>query len=182
MDALIEALRGGKVTEVRRAIRADPPAARRPQAMVEAGRLGFRAALKLFAHGGGDVNAVWRGYRAVHSLIQERPPDASPPERIAGLDWLLANGVDPELTGAWPPARAIVVAGMTGEPAVVDRLRKVSRMDGFAAAALGDVKGVRKALAARREFAVERDAGFHTALQCAAGSRMAAGWLKQERR
>jgi len=45
-------------------------------------------------------------------------------------------------------------------------------VDGFAGAALGDRKLVAKTLAARPEFARERDHGGLTALQCAAGSRL----------
>jgi ankyrin repeat protein len=93
---------------------------------------------------------------------------------LACLDWLLANGADPELTGAWPPARAIIVAAFMGRPECVQRLRKAgAKVDGFAAAALGERKLVEKVLRERPDFVQERDRGGLTALQCAAGSEIA---------
>jgi ankyrin repeat protein len=95
------------------------------------------------------------------------------PQRLACLEWLLAHGADPELTGAWPPARALIVAAFAGEPAYVKVLRAAgARVDGFTGAALGDAKLVSKTLAAHPEFARERDSGALTALQCATGSRL----------
>jgi ankyrin repeat protein len=65
------------------------------------------------------------------------------------------------------------VAAFVGSPEYVAVLRKGgAKMDGFAAAALGDVKGVEKALAAHSDFATARDHGVLMALHCAAGSRM----------
>jgi ankyrin repeat protein len=91
---------------------------------------------------------------------------------LACLEWLLDQGADPEQLGAWPPARAIIIAAFVGAPEYVKRLRKAgARMDGFAGAALGDEKLLKKTLRAHPEFARERDAGGLTALQCAAGSR-----------
>ncbi len=94
-------------------------------------------------------------------------------DRLPSLEWLLENGADPEQLAAWPPARAIVIAGFVGEREYVTRLKKAgARMDGFAGAALGDRKLVEKALK-QPEFAKARDHGGLTALQCAAASRMA---------
>jgi ankyrin repeat protein len=87
---------------------------------------------------------------------------------------MLANGADPEQLGAWPSARAVVIAAFGGRSEYVKRLRKAgAKIDGFTGAALGDRKAVQKALAARAGFALERDGGLLTALQCAAGSRLA---------
>jgi len=176
MGDLIQLLRAGKIGEFRAAVKADGKAARHPRAVVEAGRLAFQPALAALKSAGADLNAAWRNYRPVHSLLQEDPhiragkPD---PERVACLEWLLANGADPEQVAAWPSARAIVVAAFVGSPEYVAVLRQGgAKMDGFALAALGDVKRVEKGLAARPEFARERDHGGLTALQCAAGSRM----------
>jgi ankyrin repeat protein len=173
MDRLIEALRSGNLASVRVAVKADPKAARSGRAMVEAGRLAFKTALEVLLKSGGDLNAIHRGYRALHSLIQERPHGGTKasPERLACLEWMLARGADPDLPAAWPPARAILVAAFMGEPEFVKRLKK-AKTDGFVYAALGDLKGVRKVLAARPAFVNERDIGGLTALQCAAASRM----------
>jgi ankyrin repeat protein len=175
-DALIEAIRSGKIRAVREALSADPQAARHPKPIVEAGRRAFEAALALLFTNGADLNAAWKNYRPLHSLLQEEPytPGASPtPERLACLDWLLANGADPELTGAWPPARAIVVAAFMGQPEYIERLRRAgARIDGFAAAALGDLDLLRQTLREQPSFATARDTGGLTALQCAAGSKM----------
>lgn len=174
-DDLIVALRSGKLAAVRDAIKADPAKARHPRAVVEAGRLAFQKAFELLKKNGADLNAIFRGYRPLHSLLQEdahKPAGKPSPERLACLDWLLANGADPEQLGAWPAARAIVIAAFVGEPEFAKRLKKAgAKIDGFAGAALGDRKLVEKALQKDAGFAQARDHGGLTALQCAAGSR-----------
>jgi ankyrin repeat protein len=122
---------------------------------------------------GADLNAAWRGYRPLHNLIQTHPHDAgqeATQERLGCLDWMLEHGADPEQTGGWPAARAVIIAAFSGQPEYVKRLRRKS--DPFAAAALADKKSVEAALRKRPDFARERDMGSLTALQCAAGSRM----------
>ena len=50
-------------------------------------------------------------------MLQEEPHvDSRKPSagRLASLEWLLEHGADPELRGAWPSARAIVIAGFAG--------------------------------------------------------------------
>jgi len=177
MNDLIQALRAGKLAEVRAAVHADPKVARQARLVVEAGRLAMQPALALLKKAGADLNASWRNYRPLHSLLQEDPHAAAgkpAPVRLACLEWLLANGADPELLGAWPSARAIIVAAFIGSPEYVKALRQGgAKMNGFAGAALGDRKLVEKTLRERPEFARDRDHGGLTALQCAAGSRMA---------
>jgi len=164
---LIEALRAGDLARVRLAIRSDPQAAPRPRAICEAGGLAFQPAIELLVKHGADLNAAWRGYRPLHNLIQSGKPS---PERLRCLEWMLEHGADPEQTGAWPPARAVILAAFAGQPDYVKRLRKPG--DAFAAAALADQKLVQAALRKRPDFARARDSGSLTALQCAAGSRM----------
>ena len=171
--ALIDALRSGDIARVRASIKADPASACGSQAICLSAGLGFQAALKLLVKHGADLNAVWRGYRPLHSLIQEEAhggvqgPTA---ERLRCLEWMLERGADPEQPGAWPPARAVITAAFSGQPEYVKRLRR--KDDAFAAAALADRKLVEATLRKRPDFARERDAGGVTALQCAAGSRM----------
>jgi len=176
MNALIQALREGKLDAVRAAIGADPEVARQGRAVVAAGGRAMQPALALLKKAGADLNASWRNYRALHALLQEEPHAAAgkpAPARLACLEWLLDNGADPELLGAWPSARAIIVAAFVGSPEYVKVLRKGgAKVDGFAGAALGDRKLVEKTLRARPDFARDRDHGGLTALQCAAGSRM----------
>src|SRR6185369_12001154 len=106
--------------------------------VVECGRVAWLPGFKLLHSRGGDLNAMVRGYRALHSLLQEDAHQAMlepPAERLECLEWLLANGADPEQLGAWPPARAIIVAAFVGAPAFVERLRKGGAVvDDFAAA------------------------------------------------
>ena len=172
---IIQALRSGKLAGVRAAIQADPERARSPRAVVEAGRLAFQKAFDLLVRNGADLNAIWRGYRPLHSLLQEDPHAAAgkpSAQRLACLDWLLSHGADPEQPGAWPPARAIIIAAFVGQPEYVKRLEKAdARIDGFAAAALGRKSLIERTLRKRPDFARDRDAGGLTALQCAAGSR-----------
>ena len=164
------------MTAVRAALKTDPEAAKNPRAIGQAAGAAFLAGLQLLHKNGADLNAVWRNYRPLHNLMQSEPHAASAkpePERLACLEWLLEHGANPELTGAWPPARAIVIAAFVGEPEYVKRLREAgARIDGFAGAALGDCKVVEQALRERPGFSRERDAGGLTALQCAAGSRL----------
>lgn len=173
---LIQALRGGKLAAVRAAVKADPQAARQARAILVAAGRAFLPAIKLLHQKGADLNAAWRNYRPLHALLQDDPHAAGgkpSPERLACLDWLLQHGADPEQLGAWPPARAIIIAAFVGEAEYVKRLRKAGvKIDGFAGAALGDRKLVEKTLRERPDFARERDAGGLTALQCAAGSRL----------
>jgi ankyrin repeat protein len=171
---LIQAVKAGEIAAVRAAINADPKAAKSPRAIVAAGGAGFQAALALLKRSGGDLNAMYKGYRALHAVIQERPHGYTKPtpEALACFEWLLENGADPELPAAWPPARAIIVAAFMGEPAFVKPLLKRARLDGFVFAALGDLKKFEKALAKQPCPAKDRDIGGLTALQCAAGSKM----------
>jgi len=179
MKELIEALRAGDLKAIRAAVRLDPKAARHPRVVVQAGGSANQPALALLKGAGADLNAKWRNYRPLHALLQEEPHAAAgkpAPERLACLEWLLANGADPEQLGAWPSARAIIVAAFVGSPEYVKILRAGgAEIDGFAGAALGDRKLVEKALRAQPDFARARDGGGLTALQCAAGSRMANG-------
>jgi ankyrin repeat protein len=176
-DAMTEAIRGGKLAAVRAVVKADPEAARHPKYMVEAGRLGCLPVIQLLHRNGSDLNASYKKYCALSNLIQENPHAAADgkadPERLACLAWLLENGADLEQLSAWPPARAIIIAAFVGQPEYVKALRKSATMDGFAAAALGDLKLVEKTLRADPDFVRARDHGVLTALQCAAGSRLA---------
>jgi ankyrin repeat protein len=173
---LLQALQGGDMAAIRAALKADPAAVKIPRMIGTAAGRALLPAVQLLHKHGADLNAVWRNYRPLHNLIQTEPHAAAgkpAPERLACLEWLLEHGADPELTGAWPAARALVVAAFVGEPEYVERLRAAgARVDGFTGAALGDSELVKQTLAARPEFARERDSGALTALQCAAGSRL----------
>ncbi len=63
MKNLIEALRSGKLAEVRAAIKADSAAARHARVIGKVGRLAFQKAMELLYKNGADLNAVFRGYR-----------------------------------------------------------------------------------------------------------------------
>ena len=143
--------------------------------MVHAAGLGWRQGLALLVKYGGDLNASHRNYRPLHALIQEKPHagGSSSPKRVACLKWMLAHGADPELTGAWPLMRALIVAAFTGERDYVTTLIEGgARLDFFGHAALGDARKVKAALAKDTALAVARDAGGVTALHCCAGSRL----------
>jgi ankyrin repeat protein len=176
MGDLIQMLRAGKLREFRAAVKADTKAARHARVVLTAAQLAMQPALALLKTAGADLNASWRNYRPLHALLQEDAHAAAgepAPERLACLEWLLKNGADPEQLGAWPSARAIIVAAFVGSPEYVRVLRRSgAKIDGFAGAALGDRKLVEKTLRARPSFSRERDHGGLTALQCAAGSRM----------
>jgi len=169
-------LEAGDLAGFRAAVKADPAAARHPKVTGCAAGLANRKALELLAAAGADLNASYRNYRPLHALIQTDPHAVAGkpgPERLDCLEWLLSKGADPELTAAWPAARAIIVAAFVGSPEYVEVLRKGgATIDGFAGAALGDRKLVAKTLRDHPAFARDRDHGGLTALQCAAGSRM----------
>jgi len=169
-NPLLDALRAGDLAAVRRALKADPANGTKPQTIVTAGRLALQPALQLLYQQGANLNAEWRGYRAIHSLIQE---EAVTDGRVSCLKWLLDNGADPELPAAWPPARAIIIAAFAGKPEYIAVFSaNGARTDAFAATALGDVAAVRRELRRRPSFSRDRDVGGLTALQCAAGSRL----------
>src|SRR5262249_50874644 len=153
-----------------------PEAARSAPVVCEAGRVGSLKALELVLQAGADLNVSYRGYRPIHLLIQEKPHgdrSAAIAERTAWLKWLLSRGADPERLGGWPSMRALLAAAFVGEPAYVGELRNAGAIvDGFVAAALGDLKRVKREITKDRGFATARDSGGLTALQCAAGSRM----------
>jgi ankyrin repeat protein len=134
------------------------------------------AELKQLVKRGGDINACYRNYRGLHALIQTRPhADATEPsaKQLACFKWMLAHGADPESLGAWPSARAIIIAAFRGAPEYIELLRDAgAKIDFFAHAALGDVAAVKRALARDPALASARDTGGLTALQCAAGSRL----------
>jgi ankyrin repeat protein len=134
--------------------------------------------MALLARHGADLNASWRGYRPLHALIQEEPhKNREPPStaRISCLKWLLAHGADPDLTGAFPPARALLTAAFVGESVYVRELRAAgATINVFVEAALGNVRSVKTRLAKDLSMALARDEGGLTALQSAAASRMGA--------
>lgn len=177
-EHLVEAIRGGKLADIRAALRDKPKAAILSRAVVMAGGHASQPMLELLLRHGADLNGVFRNYRALHALIQEQPHAGAKPtaERLACMEWLLANGADPEQLAAWPPARAIIVAAFVGEPEFTRRLREGgAKIDGFAGAALGDRKVVEKALKVKPGIVRDRDHGGLTALQCACGGRMPRG-------
>ena len=173
---VVDALRSGDLSALKAALHEDPNAARSAQVIVEAGRLAWTKGLDLLVKLGADPNAEWRGYRPLHALIQEAPHkghDPAPASRVSCLEWLLARGANPEQLGGWPSSRAIITAAFVGEVAYIDQLRQAgARIDGFAAAALGDLRRVEKVVMKDRAFVTSRDSGILTALHCAAGSRL----------
>jgi ankyrin repeat protein len=173
---LLQALQSGDIAAVRAAVEADPAAVKIPRMIGAAAGRAFLPAVKLLHRHGADLNAEWRHYRPIHNLMQSDPhADAGKPEpaRLACLEWMLDHGADPEQLGAWPAARALIIAAFVGQPEYVEILRQAgARVDGFTGAALGDCKLVAKTLTQRPGFARERDSGALTALQCAAGSRL----------
>ncbi len=178
-NSVVLAIRSRKLAGVRAAASANPEHARHPSAIVEAAGLAWLPAIEILNAGGADLNAAWRNYRPLHTLIQSDPHGpgnrtAPSAERLACLDWLLDHGADPELPAAWPSARAIVIAAFWGRPEYVERLRGAgAQINVFASAALGDAGAVKRALALNPSAALDRDHGILTALHCAAGSRMA---------
>jgi ankyrin repeat protein len=142
--------------------------------------MAWREGLALLKKHGADFNAVWRGYRPLHVLIQEAPHahHGTPgPERIDCLRWLVENGADPELEGGWPPARALLTAAFTGVPEYIKVLRDAgARVDGFVHAALGDGGKIQNQLKKDAGFALARtSARGTTALHCCAASRLKTG-------
>jgi ankyrin repeat protein len=176
MNAAAEAIREGDLAALKRALAEDPKLACKPQLVVDAAGAANVKLLEFLLARGADLDAQWRGYRPLHVVIQSEPhaKDEEPSKaRAACLDWLLEHGADPEQLGAWPPARAVLIAAFTGLPKFVERLIEAgARVDGFVACALGDAKTVDKTLAREPGFAKARDLGGLTALQCCAASRL----------
>ncbi len=176
-DQLLEFVKARDLSGMRKIIKASPDAARAPRPVGAAGGMAWKEGLQLLIDHHADLNAIWRGYRPMHALIQEAPhaEHGKPaPERVDCLRWMLANGADPELDAAWPPSRALLIAAFTGVPEYVIVLRDAgARIDGFVYAALGDLKNVERCLKRDPAFvhARTRERGT-TASQCCAASRM----------
>lgn len=176
-DQLLELVKARDLAGMRAILKAHPESVKGPRPVGAAAGGAWKEGLALLKKHGADFNAVWRGYRPLHALIQEAPHahhGKPEPARLECLKWLLENGADPELDAAWPPSRAILIAAFTGITEYVDILRQAgAKVDGFVHAALGDLKQVEKL--------VKRDPGFAqartrergtTALHCCAASRM----------
>lgn len=178
---LTECLRSGDLAGVKAIIDATPEAAGSAQAICEAARLGFYRAVEVLVNNGADLNSIWRNYRPLHALIQEKPhaERSGVAERVVLLKWMLANGADAEQLGGWPATRAIITAAFVGEPSYVEALKRAGVViDGFVAASLGNLNQVEKVLGKDREFSKATDPGGLTALHCAAGSRLGASSKK----
>ena len=145
------------------------------QAIVNAAGLAWLPGLKLLRKHGADLNATFKNYRTIHALVQEEPHKggSSTTARLKCLQWLLSHGADPEQMGAWPSARALVIAAFVGDRGYADAIRDAgARIDIFTAAALGDAKAVARFLAKDASLATARDGGLLTALQCCGGSKL----------
>jgi ankyrin repeat protein len=173
--AVLRAIQTGSLPRLRSAL-AQPRTGISGREMVGAAGRAWQPGLAALVKAGGDLNSVYRNYRALHALIQEDPHKAGAltPQRVACLDWMLAHGADPELPGAWPAARALVIAALQGEWAYVDAIRKAgATINVFTAAALGDKQRVSAFLAKDRTLAKSaNEGGALTALHCAAGSQL----------
>src|SRR5262245_47095904 len=141
-DQLVELVKAGNLAGVTRLLGNYPDAARTPRPALAAAGMAWRDCLQVLQSHGADLNAMWRGFRPLHALMQESPHahgGAPGPERLACLQWLLENGADPELEAAWPPSRALLIAAFTGVPEYVSVLHEHgAKVDGFVHAALGD--------------------------------------------
>lgn len=176
-QAFLKAIEDHNITALKDLLRREPTWALSNRITVAAAQGGFKKGLMALTYAGANLNGLYRGYRPLHALIQEKPhaSRASSHKRMVCLRWMLNNGADPEQLGAWPAARAILIAAFVGEPSYVDTLLAAgAKVDGFVHAALGNVAGVKKAMAAEPGFANSRDHEMLTPLQCAANSRMGA--------
>ncbi len=173
---LIVAIRSGKLASVRAALAAEPEAARHPQAIGAAAGRAFLPALRLLHRAGADVNASWKNYRPLHNVIHAESHEnkTSAKDGRACLDWLLKHGANPELLAGWPAVRPLILAAFIGKGECVKLLiASGARRDGFTAAALGDLEALKAELRRNPKLMQDRDGGVLTALQCAAGSRLA---------
>src|SRR5262245_41687946 len=124
-DLLLECVKERDLSGMRDILAKHPDAAQAPRPVGAAGGMAWSQGLALLKRHGADLNAMWRGYRPLHALIQEEPHahhGKPSPERIKCLEWLLENGADPELEAAWPPSRAILIAAFTGIPEYISIL------------------------------------------------------------
>jgi uncharacterized protein len=179
-DALKNAIRSRNLPALKAAL-ATASVAAATKAVGEAARMGWLAGLKALSKRAAGVNAIYRNYRPLHALIQEKAHEggSSTPERVKCLEWLLEHGADPQLQGGWPLASAVVIAAGVGEPDYVRVLKAHGASAGakniFAAAALGDFARVQKMLARSPALAIAREEGVMTALMCCCASRLGRG-------
>lgn len=178
LKTCVEAIRTGDLTPLRERIRNEPDLARVPRLIVEAARKANDAAVALLLEQGADPNAIDRGYRPLHALVQERRKDQlrAGEARTDVLERLLTAGADPRLPGAYPPAGALLIAAFDGGADLAHRLvRAVGTLDPFSLAALLDRESVLQALARDTRLALDRNATGLTLLQCCVASRLGRG-------
>lgn len=70
---LIDAVKNRDIEAVRRGIAADPGGAKLARVIVGAVQAAFLPAVQLQVDAGADLNALYRGYRPLHALLQESP-------------------------------------------------------------------------------------------------------------
>ena len=176
-DALKAAISARDLSALKHALKKTPKPVH-PKFIGQVAGAGWLAGLRAIAAHGANLDAIYRNYRPMHALIQEKPHagGSSTPERVKCLEFLLEHGADPQLQGAWPLASAIVIAAGTGEGAYVRVLKAHGASIGadniFAAAALGESSRVQKMLARAPALATAREQGVMTALMCCASSRL----------
>jgi ankyrin repeat protein len=169
-------LRAGDHDGFHQLLRERPGLAKDGSVVIDAARLHVAKAVRALAKAGADLDGSSRGYRPLHAAIQEKPHQDGPSgdkARIATVKTLLTLGANAALTGGWPAMPALQVACGVGDRELVDLLVKhLGEVDGFAAAALGDLARIRKEIAADDAFANAKDASSLMALHYAACSRL----------
>jgi ankyrin repeat protein len=146
------------------------------RALTAACRDGDESAVRAALRAGSDPDRVVRGWAPLHALVQESvhgEGEDDEARRAKCVRALIEAGADLEVRAGFPPATALVLAGLGGK----GRLAQVlidggAKVDVFAEAALLRLAAVKKRLARDATLATAEASSGLTLLHFACGSRM----------
>jgi ankyrin repeat protein len=162
----------GDTATLRRLLAQDPDLVQQPALLNDAALFGQLDAVRLLLEAGADPDAAVPShefYRPLHRAIEHRgrPRKA---EHIPVIEALLDAGASLEKRSTWMQLVPLSVAGLVGDPEMIDLLKKRGApVDIFTAAVTGDVGKVRGFLK-RKGAATSRDENKMTVLHYAAVS------------
>lgn len=167
----ISAASRGQEQILRRLLNAEPEIAHDPRVLNAAALHGQAAAAEILLSSGADPDGLvpsHEKYRPLHRAIEHRGVPRHPGHATV-VSLLLTAGASLEARATWMSLSPLAVAGMAGEPELVDLvLARKPRRDIFHAAILADAAAIKKYLAKTPGMATVRDINAMTVLHYAA--------------
>jgi ankyrin repeat protein len=166
----------GDLEAMRALLGANPALAQDWQPIMDACFAGQVTAVRLLLDHGADPNVVSKStfrYRPLHRTIEPKVTLPRNENHVAVVKLLLERGADPLARGTSAQVSAVAMAALAGDrrflPLLLDR---VSELDLYTAAALGDAERVRKLLEEDSSRAQQPDQKGWSALRYCCQSRL----------